>query len=100
MDRIIICILIMALVSYLPRVVPILLMKKEIESKFIKSFLFYMPYAVLGSMTFPAIIYSTGNTTIGIIGTMSALILAFFNLGLLKTSIFTVLFVYICSLAL
>lgn len=100
MDRIIICILIMALVSYLPRVVPILLMKKDIESKFIKSFLFYMPYAVLGAMTFPAIIYSTGNTIIGIIGTISALILAFFNLGLLKTSIFTVLFVYICSLLL
>lgn len=97
MDRIVICILIMALVSYLPRVVPILIMKKDIESRFIQSFLFYMPYGVLGAMTFPFIIYSTGNAIIGLIGTITALILAFLNLGLLKTSIITVAFVYICG---
>lgn len=98
MDRIIICILVMALVSYLPRVVPILLMKKDIESKFIQSFLFYMPYAVLSAMTFPAIIYSTGNNTVAILGTIVALILSFLNQGLLKASIFTVAFVYIVDL--
>lgn len=98
MDRVIICILIMALVSYIPRVVPILLMKKEITSKFINSFLFYMPYAVLSAMTFPSVVYSTGNTTVGILGTIFALILAFLNQGLLKTALFTVGFVYILNL--
>ncbi|KMT22191.1 AzlD domain-containing protein [Clostridium cylindrosporum] len=98
MDRIIISVLIMAFVSYLPRVIPLLFMKKDIESKFLQSFLFYMPYAVLGAMCFPSIIYSTGNVTIAVIGTFAALVLAFLNQGLLKTSIFTVVFVYICGL--
>ena len=47
--------LIMALVTYLIRMIPLTFFQKEIKSQFIKSFLFYVPYAVLGAMTFPAI---------------------------------------------
>ena len=54
-----ISITIMALVTYLVRVIPLLVFKKKIESKFVKSFLYYVPYAVLSCMTFPAIFYST-----------------------------------------
>ncbi len=52
---------IMAGVTYLIRVIPFLLINKKIENKFINSFLYYIPYTVLASMTFPAILYATGN---------------------------------------
>ena len=56
---IVLAILVIALVTYLPRVGPLILMKKKIESKFLQSFLYYVPYTVLASMTFPAIFHST-----------------------------------------
>lgn len=85
----------MAVVTYLIRVTPLLLMKKQIESQFIQSFLYYIPYTVLAAMTFPAIIYSTGNTLIGMIGAIAAIALAFMEKSLLKTSLLTVVIVYI-----
>lgn len=54
-------ILIMALVTYLPRMLPLVLFRKTIENQFIKSFLAYVPYAVLGAMTFPSILFSTSG---------------------------------------
>ena len=90
-------ILIMAIVTYIPRVLPISLMTKEIKSRFIKSFLYYMPFAVLGSMTFPAILYSTGNIYTGIIGTVVGVSLAYFNQSLVKVAIASVSVVYIIS---
>lgn len=54
-------VLLMALVTYIPRVLPIVVFRKEIKSKYIKSFLRYVPYAVLGALTFPDIFYSTAN---------------------------------------
>ena len=51
--RILICILIMALVTYLPRMLPLAIFRKKIENQFVKSFLAYVPYAVLAAMTFP-----------------------------------------------
>jgi branched-subunit amino acid transport protein len=89
---------IMAIVTYIPRVAPLLAMKgRRIESKFLKSFLYYVPYAVLGSMTFPAVIYSTGNMATGAIGTAVAIFLAYYNKGLTKVAVYAVLAVYICS---
>ena len=55
-------ILVMAVVTYLIRMLPLTFFQKEIKSPFIKSFLFYVPYAVLGAMTFPAIFTATGHT--------------------------------------
>lgn len=89
---------IMAIVTYIPRVVPLLAMKgRRIESRFLRSFLYYVPYAVLGSMTFPAIIYSTGNMATGAIGTAVAIFLAYCNKGLTKVAVYAVLAVYICG---
>lgn len=51
--------LVMAGVTYLLRAAPILIFQKKIENPFIQSFLFYVPYAVLAAMTFPAILTST-----------------------------------------
>ncbi|KNF08610.1 branched-chain amino acid transport [Gottschalkia purinilytica] len=99
MTKTFIYILIMCIVTYIPRVIPIVLMKREINSKFLKSFLYYVPFAVLGAMTFPAIIYSTNNIYTGIAGTLVAIILAYFNKGLMSVAVFSVLIVYILGFA-
>ena len=80
-------ILLMALTTYLIRMIPFTLMRKSIKSRFIKSFLYYIPYAVLSAMTFPAIFYSTGNEISAIVGTIAALVLAFYKKPLIVVSI-------------
>ena len=89
-----ISITIMTLVTYLVRVIPLIVFKKKIKSKFIKSFLYYVPYAVLSCMTFPAIMYSTNNLYTAIIGTSVALIASFFKLKLIYVVIITVCIVF------
>ena len=69
-------IIIMAGVTYLTRMLPMVIFKKKIESTFIKSFLYYIPYAVLGAMTFPAILSSTSSVYSAIAGAAVAIILA------------------------
>ncbi|MBQ3432246.1 MAG: AzlD domain-containing protein [Clostridia bacterium] len=75
--------LVMALVTYAVRVIPLVLVKKKIENRFILSFLHYMPYAVLSVMTVPAVFYATGNVYSALVGVIVALILAFFKRSLL-----------------
>ncbi len=74
---------VMSLVTYLVRVVPFTLLRKKITNRFVNSFLYYTPYAVLAAMTFPAILYATGNVITGAIGLACAAILAYFNKSLL-----------------
>ncbi len=95
--KILIYIAVMSIVTYLTRAIPIVLMKKQIQSKFIKSFLYYIPFAVLASMTFPAILYSTGSFYTGLVGLIVGVILAYFDRGLMTVATFSVLAVYILS---
>lgn len=74
---------VMAGVTYLIRMLPLTLFRSKIKSRFLRSFLHYIPYTVLSAMTFPAIFYSTGNTVTAAIGTIAALITAFFGLPLI-----------------
>ncbi|MBR7071373.1 MAG: AzlD domain-containing protein [Clostridia bacterium] len=74
---------VMAGVTYLIRMLPFTLFRKEIRSPFWRSFMFYLPYAVLSAMTFPAIFYATGNTVTAAVGTAVALLLAYFDLPLI-----------------
>jgi len=74
---IVIYIAVMAGVTYLVRMIPFTLFTKKIESRYIRSFLYYIPYTVLSAMTFPAIFSSTGNTVTAVAGTVVALILAY-----------------------
>lgn len=83
----IIYILVMAGVTYLIRMIPFTLFRKEIKSKYIKSLLFYLPYAVLSAMTIPAIFYSTGNLTTAIVGTVVAVIVAYFDKPLIVVAL-------------
>ena len=93
-----ICIIIMALVTYIPRALPLALFNKKIENRFIKSFLLYVPYAVLAAMTFPFILYFVDEMWIAAIGTAVALILAFFKQKLIVVALISVLVVFILLL--
>lgn len=68
---------VMAGVTYLIRMIPLVAWKKEIKSPFIKSFLYYVPYACLAGMTFPAILTSTSSVVSGAVGFGAALIAAY-----------------------
>ena len=75
--------LIMAGVTYLIRMIPLVFFRKKIKSRFLRSFLYYIPYAVLTAMTFPAIFYSTDSIISASVGTAVALLLAFLNRSLI-----------------
>lgn len=77
----------MALVTYLVRAIPLVLIKKKIENKFILSFLYYMPYAVLSVMTVPAVFFATDHIVTAAVGVAVALVLAFFRRDLLTVAI-------------
>ncbi len=74
---------VMAAVTYLIRMIPFTFFRKKIKSRFFRSFLYYIPYAVLSAMTIPAIFYSTGNIITAVAGTAVAVVLAYFNLPLI-----------------
>ena len=61
MQYVLISVAIMAVVTYLPRMLPLAIFKKKITNPWVKSFLAYVPYAVLAAMTFPAILYATSS---------------------------------------
>ena len=77
----------MAVVTYLIRFLPLVLFQRQIKSRFIKDFLYYVPYAVLSALTFPGIFYATGNMAASLVGTVVALAMAYFDLGLLLVAI-------------
>ena len=78
-------ILVMATTTYLIRALPLVLLKKPIRSRFLRSFLHYVPVACLTAMTFPAILYATEHIVSGTIGLAVAV-----TLSLGKKSLITV----------
>lgn len=91
-------IILMAAVTYAIRMIPFTFFRKKIKSRFIRSFLKYIPYAVLSAMTIPAIFYSTGNMITATVGTVTALCLAFFDLPLIVVALSASLAVFITGL--
>ena len=84
---IVIYLAVMAGVTYLVRMIPFTMMRKKIQSRFLRSFLYYIPYAVLSAMTIPAIFYSTGDMITAVIGTIVAVVLAYLNLPLIVVAL-------------
>lgn len=80
-------ILIMAVVSLIIRALPVTLMRKQIKSRFIKSFLYYVPYVTLSVMTFPAIIEATRVPLAGILALVVGVLVAWFRKNLFETAI-------------
>ena len=77
---------VMAVITYLIRVLPITVFRKEITSQWL-TFLYYVPYAVLAALTFPAIFTATGNVVTSTAGTLVALVLAYFDTGLVIVAV-------------
>lgn len=86
MKNVYVYIAVMAIVTYLIRALPLTLIRREIKSPFIKSFLYYVPYATLAAMTFPAILTATGSVASAAAGFVVALVLAFAGKSLLTVS--------------
>ena len=81
-------IFIMFAVTYCIRMLPLTLIRKQIKSRFIRSFLYYVPYATLAAMTFPAILSATGSPVSAALGFVAALLLAFRGKSLLTVALF------------
>lgn len=82
-------IIVMAGVTYLIRLLPLTLIRKDIKSNYIKSFLYYVPYVTLAVMTFPAILSATANIWSAAAGFAAALILAYCRRSLITVSLFS-----------
>ena len=84
---IVIYIAVMAGVTYLIRMIPLTVFRRQIKSRFFRSFLYYVPYAVLSAMTVPAIFYATGNMATAAVGTVVAVLLAYFDMPLIVVAL-------------
>lgn len=91
-------ILIMAAVTYAIRVLPLTLIRKKIKNKFIRSFLYYVPYITLAVMTFPAILTSTATLWSGLAALLTGILLSWLGLGLFPVSVASCLVVYLLEL--
>lgn len=89
---------VMAGVTYLIRVIPLVLVKHEIKNKFILSFLYYMPYAVLTVMTIPGIFFATTYVASAVVGFIVAVILALRGKSLTTVALFSCVAVLIAEL--
>ncbi|MBQ2889598.1 MAG: AzlD domain-containing protein [Clostridia bacterium] len=78
---------VMAIVTYLIRVTPMVLIRKKIKNKWIKSVLYYVPYTVLSAMTFPAVLYSTSSFVSAAAGSLVAILLAYTKRSLLTVAV-------------
>ena len=77
----------MALTTYLIRVLPLTIFRKPIKSRFLRSFLHYVPYACLTAMTFPAILSSTASILSGAAALIVAVVLAYRDKSLIVVSV-------------
>ncbi len=91
-------ILISAGVSYLIRSTPLLLIRKEITNKTIRSFLYYVPYATLAVMTFPAIVEATQSVWSGIAALVVGILLAWFGGSLFQVAVSICVVVFVAEL--
>lgn len=78
---------VMALTTYLIRMLPMVIFRKKISNQWVQSFLYYVPYTVLAAMTFPAIFSSTGSKESAVAGCIVAVLLAYFKRGLLTVAL-------------
>ena len=92
--------LIMAGTTYLIRAIPFVLIKEKTNNVTIRSFLYYIPYAVLTAMTIPAVFYATGNVMTAAAGVLVAVVLAIRKKGLLTVAVGACIAVYIMELIL
>lgn len=78
---------VMAVVSFLIRVLPLTLIRKQIKNRFLKSFLYYVPYVTLAVMTVPAIVHATQSPIAGLVALIVGVVVAWFGFDLFKTAV-------------
>jgi branched-subunit amino acid transport protein len=97
--KILLYVAVMACVTYLIRMLPLTLIRRKIENRFVISFMYYMPFAVLSAMVIPDIFYSTDMILSAIIGLAVAVLLALFEKKLLTVAVFACAAVFVTELA-
>lgn len=88
-------ILVMAVTTYLIRMLPLTLFQTQIKSRFFRSFLYYVPYACLTAMTIPSIFYATDQIISAVCGLIVALLLGYFKKSLPVVALFSCLTVFL-----
>ena len=96
--KFLIYLVVMAGVTYLVRMVPLVLVNKPIKNKYVLSFLYYVPYTVLSVMTVPAIFYATDSYVSAIVGFVVAVIAGFLKRSLVQVAVFSSLAVLVVEL--
>ncbi len=89
---------IMALVTYLIRVLPLTLIRKKIKNKTLRSFLYYVPYVTLAVMTFPAILEATNSIWSGLAALIAGVALAYFGVNLFGVAVCSCIIVFVVEL--
>ena len=89
---------VMALVSYAIRILPLTLIRKPIRNRFIQSFLYYVPYATLAVMTFPAIVNATQTSIAGAVALAAGIIAAWLGAGLFPVAVICCALVFVIEL--
>lgn len=84
-------------VTYLIRMLPMVLLRKKIKNRYVLSFLYYMPYAVLTVMTIPAIFSSTANAFSAVVGFLAAVVLSYFRKSLVTVAALSCLAVFLAE---
>lgn len=92
--------LIMGAVSFLIRVLPVTLIRRQIKNRFIRSFLYYLPYATLAVMTFPAILAISENPLCGAAAFAASLVIAWFTKNLFLSALFGCLAAFLAQIIL
>jgi len=83
MSKLISIVILMALVTYIPRLLPILFLNSLKLPEKLEVFLKYIPYAALGALIFPGILDSTGDRLTALAGGLIAVVLAYFRLNVI-----------------
>ncbi len=91
-------ILVMAVVTYIIRVLPLTIFRKEIKNPFIRSFLFYVPFVTLSVMIFPAVLDATASVWSALAGFVTAILLAYAGGSLVTVSMTACLAVFIVEM--
>lgn len=98
MNNVYIYILVMAIVTYLIRVIPLTVFRKEIKNVYLRSFLYYVPYVTLAVMIFPAILDATASPWSALVGFIIAIIVAYYEASIFVVSIIACVVVFIVEL--
>lgn len=92
--------LVMAAVTYAVRVLPLTLIRQQIQNRFVQSFLYYVPYVTLAVMTFPAILSATQSPLAGALALAAGIAAAWLGAGLFPVSVICCVVVFVTELVL